>query len=175
MKPWVKGIVIAAVHISLVASLGAKLLYDRATRPRVWTLTAPYDPNLPIRGRYVRLQLVVEPRGITETEPNVTSRESVHLSVENNHLVAEANPLERGRSYDPSGLHVRFLQRQDQKRVVLDQPVAFFITEHISDPSLRSPGEELWAEVTIPKKGPPRPIRLGVKKIDGAIVPLELR
>ena len=37
---------------------------DRATRPRVWVETAPYDPDLPIRGRYVSLQIVVDAPGI---------------------------------------------------------------------------------------------------------------
>jgi hypothetical protein len=175
MRPLVKALVIAAVHVGLVASLSAKLLYDRATRPRVWALAAPYDPNLPIRGRYVSLQLVVEPRGVQETKPGPGWQppQSVTLRVEGDRLVAQANPAERG--YDPSDSHVRFIQRQDQKLVVLDTPVAFFITEHIPDPSRRPPGEELWVEVTIPKKGPPRPIRLGVKKGDGPIVPLEFR
>jgi hypothetical protein len=171
MKPWVKGAVIAIAHVGLVASLGAKLLYDRATRPRVWALTAPYDPDLPIRGRYVSLQLVVEPRGIQETKPGPGWQppQSVVLRVEDSRLVAEAKRGESG--YDPSALHVQFLQRQDQKLALLDKPVAFFITEHIPDPSRRPPGEELWVEVTIPKKGPPRPIRLGVKRADGPIVP----
>lgn len=175
MKSWAKCLVIAAVHVGLVASLGAKLLYDRTTRPRVWALAAPYDPNLPIRGRYVSLQLVVEPRGIQETKPGPGRQppQSAILRVEAGRLVAEAEPLEHGSN--SSSLHVRFIQRQDQKLVVLDQPVAFFITEHIPDPSRRPAGEELWVEVTIPKKGPPRPIRLGVKKGDDPIVPLELR
>src|SRR5436309_15375371 len=69
MKSWVKGLVLAAVHVGLVASLGAKLLYDRATRPRVWALAAPHDPNLPTRGRYVSLQVGAEPRDIQETKP----------------------------------------------------------------------------------------------------------
>lgn len=174
MKSWTKGLVIAAVHVGLVASLGAKLLYDRTTRPRVWALAGPYDPSLPIRGRYVRLRLVVEPRGIRETKPGPGWQppQSVNLRVEADRLVAEADPLKGG--FDPSDLHVRFIQRQGQKLVVLDKPVAFFIPEHIPDPSLRPVGEELWVEVTIPKKGPPRPIRLGVKKGDGPIVPLEL-
>jgi hypothetical protein len=175
MKSWAKCLVIAAVHVGLVASLGAKFLYDRTTRPRVWALTAPYDPNLPIRGRYVSLQLVVEPRGIRETTPGPGQQpsQSAVLRVEGGRLVAEAEPMEKG--FDPSALHVRFIQRQDQKLAVLGQPVAFFITEHIPDPSRRAVGEELWVEVTIPKKGPPRPIRLGVKKDDGPIEPLELR
>jgi hypothetical protein len=172
MKSWVKGLVIAAVHVGLVASLGGKLLYDRTTRPRVWALAAPYDPSLPIRGRYVSLQLVVGPRGIQEAKPGPGSQppQSVSLGVEAGRLVAEANSLEQ--RFDPSALHVRFIQRQGQGLAVLDKPVAFFIPEHISDPSLRPAGEELWVEVTIPKKGPPRPIRLGVKKGDGPIVPL---
>ena len=58
--------------------------------------------------------------------------------------------------------------------VVLDEPVAFFIPEHVPDPSRRPPGEQLWVEATVPKKGAPRPIRLGVKKDDGPIVPLNI-
>lgn len=174
MTPRVKGLVIAVLHVVLVTSLGAKLLYDRATRPRVWARAAPFDPNLPIRGRYVSLQLIVEPRGIRETKPGLGFQppQSVILRVDGEKLVAEGDPQERG--YDPSDLHVLFIRRQEQTLAVLNKPVAFFITEHIVDPSRRPPGEELWAEVTIPSKGPPRPIRLGVKKGDGPIVPLEL-
>jgi hypothetical protein len=175
MKGWSKGLVVAVLHVGLVLSLGAKLLYDRATRPRVWALAAPHDPNLPLRGRYVSLELVVEPRGIAESTagPGWQPPSSVVLRVEADRLVAEVNPVDR--EHAPTGLHIWFIQRQGQKLAVLDQPVAFFISEHIPDPSRRPPGEELWVEVTIPKKGPPRPIRLGVKKTDGPIVPLELR
>jgi len=174
MKPFVKGLLIAVAHVGLVASLGGKLLYDRTTRPRVWVLAAPYDPDLPIRGRYVSLQLVVEPRGVEESKSGAGQRppQSVALRVEGNRLVAEAAAVDRG--YDSSDLHVRFIQRRDEKLAVLDQPVAFFIPEHIPDPSRRPQDEELWVEVTIPEKGPPRPIRLGVKKIDGPVVPLEI-
>lgn len=175
MKPFIKGLVIAAVHVGLVASLGAKLLYDRATLPRVWVLTTPYDPNLPIRGRYVSLQLVVEPLGIHESKPGqeLQHMQSIALRVEGSRLVAEANPQVHG--YVPSDLHVQFIQRRGEKLAVLDKPVAFFIPEHVSDPSRRLSGEELWVEATIPKKGPPRPIQLGIKKVDGPIMPLGFR
>ena len=169
----VKGLVIAAVHVGLVAALGAKLLYDRATLPRVWALTTPYDPNLPIRGRYVSLQLVAKPRGVRETKPGWVLQQPINLRVEGDRLVAE--PAARPEDYDPSDLYLRFIDRRGEKLAVLAEPVAFFIPEHIPDPSRRQEGEELWAEVTIPKKGLPRPIRLGVKKGDGPIVPLELR
>lgn len=169
----VKGFVIAAVHVGLVASLGAKLLYDRETLPRVWARSAPFDPNLPIRGRYVSLRLVVEPHGTQEPDQtkNWQPLSSVILRVEGERLVAEENRQKH--DYAPSDLHLQFIQRRDEKLAVLDKPVAFFIPEHLHDPSRRLPGEELWVEATIPKKGPPRPIRLGVKKGDGPIIPLE--
>jgi hypothetical protein len=44
------------------------------------------------------------------------------------------------------------------------EPVAFFLPEHAVDPSVRRAGEELWVEVTVPKRGPPRPIQLAVKR-----------
>jgi hypothetical protein len=66
--------------------------------------------------------------------------------------------------------------RQDRGRwsARLAQPVAFFIPEEVADPSVRPSGEELWAEVTIPREGPPRPIRLGVMR-DGRLTPLAIR
>ena len=113
MSPLVRGLIVAAVHAALVASLGAKLLIDRATRPRVWVHVLPVDPDSPLRGRYVRLRV--------------------------------ANSGER---------------------------LAFFIPEHVPDPSIRPADEELWAEVTIPRRGAPRPIRLAIKK-DGVLTPLK--
>jgi hypothetical protein len=57
---------------------------------------------------------------------------------------------------------------------VLSEPVDYFLPEHAIDPSRRQPGEELWVEVTVPPKGPPRPIRLAVKK-GGTFTPLEIK
>jgi hypothetical protein len=54
-----------------------------------------------------------------------------------------------------------------------DQQVDYFIPKHADDPSQRPQGEELWVEVTVPPKGPPRPIRLGIKK-SGVLTPLLL-
>ena len=64
MSGWKKGVILGVVHLLMVASLGAKLVYDRATRPRAWARVVPYDPNLPIRGRYVSLQMEVLAPGL---------------------------------------------------------------------------------------------------------------
>jgi len=46
---------------------------------------------------------------------------------------------------------------------VLSMPVAFFLPEHVDDPTRLPPGTQLWAEVTVPEKGAPRPIRLALR------------
>jgi len=175
-----KGLVVALVHVALVSSVGAKLLVDRATRPRVWVRTAPVDPNLPIRGRYLSLRLEVRPsgglvlpEGKTETMPNGSTYtqlapwQQVRLVNEGNALVAVPSDDWR----DPSAVRG---MRDGQVVAVVQSPVAYFIPESVRDPSRLSPGEELWVEVTVPKAGLPRPIQLGVKK-DGVIKPLAVR
>ena len=160
-----KGLIVAVLHVGLVASLGAKLQVDRATRPRVWVRTAPVDPNLPIRGRYVRLRIEADP------SPDLLAGDSryvpIALSVKDGRLVAARDPESRK-------IYADMVQRGGARIVVLHEPIAYFIPEHVTDPSIRQPGEELWVEVTVPRAGAPRPIRLGVKK-DGAIAPLEVR
>jgi hypothetical protein len=113
-----KGLILAAFQCLLALSLSGKLLYDRATCPRVWVKTAQWDPNLPIRGRYLALRLMPERDALWYGNTNA-------------------------------------------------QMVVFFVPEHalpFETGLFRRDAPELWAEVTIPHKGPPRPIRLALKK-----------
>jgi hypothetical protein len=57
---------------------------------------------------------------------------------------------------------------------MLAEAVAYFIPEHAADPTRLQQGEELWAEVSVPASGPPRPIRLGIRR-NGALTPIEVR
>lgn len=57
MSSRAKGLLLGALHVILVLSLGAKLLIDRHRYPRVWAETIPYDPDSPIRGRYLAARL----------------------------------------------------------------------------------------------------------------------
>ena len=122
-----KGLILAVFQCLLVLSLSGKLLYDRSACPRVWVKTARWDPNLPIRGRYLALQLVPE----------------------------------RGAQWYPE---------------TYGQMVLFFVPEHtlpFETARIGRDAPELWAEVTIPRKGPPRPIRLAIKKA-GQLEPLQI-
>ena len=50
----------------------------------------------------------------------------------------------------------------------------FFISDTAQSPLPLKPGQELWIEVTVPPKGPPRPIQLALKD-NGAWKPLDLK
>ena len=176
MSPIQKGIIVAAVQLALVASLGAKYSLDRARLPRVWTQTVAYDPDLPIRGRYLSVRLRVAADNVYgESQlPKTNSANfwgdmrDITLRVQDGHLVAMP-------SSKPTGLHLtRWRTRAGEEVAALSEPVAFYLPEHARDPSWRSAGEELWVEVTVPKKGPPRPIRLAVKQGE-KFTPLEIR
>jgi hypothetical protein len=112
----------------------------------------------------VRLRLQVPLAGrLGETMPDAIL--GVRLRETDGRLVAEID--------DASSRATARLQADDRS-ALLTEPVAYFIPEHAADPSVRPAGEQLWAEVTIPRRGPPRPIRLGVWK-DGRLIPLDLR
>ena len=194
MKPLNKGLTIALIQVALVCSLGAKLLMDRSSRPRVWVRAVPYDPDLPIRGRYVSLRLEVQlseelkktfdadveryqgelgKGGITDNRIHFWPGMShpAYISARAGKLFADKAP---DQAYAEQQVATWNRWNSDERMYVLNHPVDYFIPEHIEDPSRRPAGEELWVEVTIPRKGPPRPIRLGVKKAtgDGTITPL---
>lgn len=167
MNTLVKGLIVGASQVLLVSSVGAKFLYDRANYPRAWVETAPFDPYLPLRGRYVNIALLVD----AEREESSVESDSgpamylARLELRAGRLVAVEDE-ENGRHWATS--------RNCGKRNCwqLSAPLAFFIPEHEVDPSRRPEGEALWVEVTLPPTGAPRPLRLGVKKGD-ELKPLE--
>ena len=159
------GVALMVVHLAIVGTLGAKLLADRARLPRGWARTLPYDPDLPIRGRYVRLRLEIALEAAPDTASAWDTRRA-RLAIRDERVTGVLD--EEGERV------VRLEARPTGVQASLEEPVAYFIPEHIPDPSLRPAGEELWAEVTLPPRGPPRPIRLGVRK-DGTLTPLEIR
>ena len=176
MSPSRKGIILAVLQLAIVASLAAKYAIDRARLPRVWAQTVAYDPDLPIRGRYLSVRLRVDADrvygGSELPKGNLGNfwgeMRDIYLHAENGHLVASPAPT-------PTGLRVtRWRARTGDVAAVLSEPVDYFLPEHAIDPSRRQPGEELWVEVTVPPKGPPRPIRLAVNK-GGTFTPLEIK
>ena len=157
------GVVLAVVQLMLVSGVGLKYAADRARLPSGWARTVPFDPSLPLRGRYVRLRLEV-PLSAAAPAAGVLSR--VRLVVEGGRVHAVTDTI--------AGLEAMIDTAGGSPVARLSDPMAFFIPEHVPDPSLRSQGEELWAQVTLPTAGPPRPTRLGVRR-GGELQPLDLR
>lgn len=153
-----RGLLVGAVQALLVAGIGGKFLFERASYPRLWVETAPYDPDMPIRGRYVNIALLVEadraaPADDASRTPDMFM---ARLEARGDRLVAVQ---------DDDGKHwVRSARCGDETCWQLAAPLAYFIPEHAIDPSRTRDGAALWAEVTLPPTGAPRPIRLEVRE-----------
>jgi hypothetical protein len=170
MKSLYKGLLIALLHVVIVSSLGAKFLYDRIHRPRVWIRSAVYDPNLPIRGKYLSLSIEVPAEGFTKQDQMYGTYPKEYFTPNRCNLVLRGEQLlavadERGDFW------VNVQRRDNSLIAIIDGQTAYFLPEHKSGSVLHDRSEELWIEATIPRKGPPRPIRLGIKKA-GVLTPL---
>jgi hypothetical protein len=186
-------VAVLVIQSALVCSIAAKYLFQRWTCPRVWTRTVAYDPELVMRGRYLSLQLTVD--GCQSTLPSARHAEfprdyngaavsgnfmvrgeaelafPAELKVVDNRLAAVyIRDAEKGRT----GQAVMALRDSPCDQMRLAAPVSFYISEHAQSPLPLPQGAELWIEVTVPPKGPPRPIQLAIKK-DGAWQPLALQ
>jgi hypothetical protein len=197
MKPMTKAITVALIQATLVGSLGAKLLYDRSTCPHAWFKAERYDPNLPIRGRYLNLQLEVkDPLAPEEAErdfrsprrakegssaapvypgPSLLGWECGSIDVSSGKPTAV---FDQSSPSPPDGCdNLSFARRRigDNTVLTLGKPVLFFIPDTAQDPTGLVSGEELWVLATVPRRGPPRPIALGLTRVgEIAIRPLNL-
>lgn len=173
MKPLTKAIIVAAIQVLIVCSLGAKLLYDRHTRPQVWFKTARYDPNLPIRGRYLALQLELNdlrsPEEVERKFGNGTQNAWTGFAYECGAIIARDGVptvvFDSGQTWNCDNLRfARWNTAGGAMHLRLEEPVLFFIPDTAQDPRGTRTGDETWVLATIPHKGPPRPIALGIKK-----------
>ena len=184
-------------QLAIVSTIAAKYLYQRWSCPRVWTRAAAIDPQLPMRGRYLALNLTVD--GCQSTLPSAKNANfprdfsgavkpgsyvlrsndvdfHANLKVVNNTLVAvRIEGQDVGGTEDSSaGEEVGGTASSPCNQMQLASSTDFFISDTAQSPLPLKPGQELWIEVTVPPKGPPRPIQLALKD-HGAWKPLELK
>jgi hypothetical protein len=185
-------LVLLVFQLVIVSTIAAEYWYQRWSCPRVWTRAAAIDPQLPMRGRYVALQLTVDgcqstlpsaknanfPRdvnGAVKPGPYVLRPSAVdfraNLKVVNNTLVAVRN---EGTEDATAGEEVVGAAGSPCNQMQLASSTDFFIADVAQSPLPLKPGQELWIEVTVPPKGPPRPIQLALKD-NGAWKPLDLK
>jgi hypothetical protein len=182
-------VVLLLIQLAIVSSIAAKYLYQRWNCPRVWTRTVAYEPELVMRGRYLSLRLRVDgcgritpPSPLPENEGNPlrnapwfiaqqADRYQARLTIDHAKLVAMplAGPTIHRGGFLPietnsDGATILAAPGDACDALTLEQPVDFYIPEHAADPSRLKAGEELWIEVTVPPKGPPRPLQLALKQ-----------
>ena len=183
--------VLLLIQLLLVSAVAAKYLYQRWRCPRVWVMAQAYDPELPMRGRYIATQLMVDacqstlpsakgaqfPRdvnGAIRPGPYVMRPAAVNfradLKVENNKLIA----LRVEGEDSQAGEEVWAAPGAPCDKMRLTTPTNFYVAEHAQSPLPLRPGQELWIEVTVPPKGPPRPLQMAVKD-NGVWRPLGLK
>ena len=183
-------IALLILQLLIVSSIAAKYFYERATCPRVWTRAAAYDPELLMRGRYLSLQLTVD--GCGSTLPTAKDAEFPRningIPSGNNFSIRAANTVWFQAKIvvrDNKLIAIRVPESDvttptqtvaawpgapcDQMN--LSNPVDFYISENAVDPTRLKTGQQLWIEVTLPPKGPPRPLQLALKD-NGAWRPL---
>ena len=167
------GLILLVVQLILVSSVAGKYLYERQTCPRLWTRATQFDPNLPLRGRYLALQLVLDSCNMTHDKQHmlpqyppgrVVWQWQVSLSAVNGKLVANlaATPGAR-RSNETLTLPAN----TPCKRATLGTETMLFLPDRSHPPLPLKPGQDLWVEVTLPPSGPPRPIQIAISSADG--------
>jgi hypothetical protein len=182
MKIAKTSVALLVIQLAIVGSIAGKYFYERWKCPHVWTRAAMYDPELLMRGRYLSMQLTLDgckstlpsakqaiyPRNIDGTPRgnaySINGRQflsfQAEIKAEDNELVAIRLPESDGRRL---GQAVTAGPGASCDNLRLQQAVNFYIAEHAASPLPVKAGQELWVEVTVPPKGPPRPIQLALK------------
>jgi hypothetical protein len=170
MKAVQAGLILLFVQLLLVLSVAGKYLYERHTRPRVWTRATQYDPNLPLRGRYLAMQLVLDacdlPRDVEHTIPHPYNKRqtfwqwNVSLTTVNGKLMPTVTTSH-------SDATLTLLPGRPCDRATLSSEEMLFIPDRADLPLPLKPGQDLWVEVTLPPSGPPRPIQIALSSADG--------
>ncbi|MEO7028255.1 MAG: hypothetical protein ABI147_02500 [Acidobacteriaceae bacterium] len=167
-----KGVAVLAVQLALVLSIAVKYAWERHTCACVWTRAVQFDPEQPLRGRYLALTLIADACALPldKAEPRNDWRNGRKTSdvgswqwqvlprARDGALTAVL--ADDSRPEDAEALVLR--NGVPCSRASLNSTTEFFIAEHAKAPFPLAKGEELWAEVTMPPSGPPRPVRLAV-------------
>ena len=170
------GVILLLVQLLLVLSIAGKYLYERRSYPRVWTRAGQFDPNLPLRGRYLALQLMIDacslPKDAQFYKPggrpelgSLTSGWSWSV------IPAPVSGRLEARLADPASENDKaqfiFLQEHLPCNQAPFTRGELFIPDTANPPFPLKPGQQLWVEVTLPPSGPPRPIQLAIADASG--------
>jgi len=182
-----RGVVLAAVQVVLVLTTAGKYLWERHTCPEVWTRVELFnEQNLRFiaqdpANRYMQVQLLAdacslplrtpeqesdinileENRGIYKTHPE--RKDSVRATARDGKLIV----------VESEGIHARDAQeiiwdmRKPCTEARLPDIMQFYVASTTAMPEKLQPGQTVWALVTVPQQGRPRPIELAISDATG--------
>jgi hypothetical protein len=177
-----RSVALLLIQLAIVSLVAAKYGYERWRAPRVWTRTVAIGQSMPMRGRYLGLRLVVD--GCQSTLPSAKAAKflrDINGSVRPGpYSIGRVPPVEFPAELKVENGRLEALWIEDEEKQAegqmveapegagcgdfrLDKPVDFFIPERATDLTRLGRGQELWVEVTLPAKGPPRPMQMAVK------------
>jgi hypothetical protein len=166
-----KGLLLMGLQLAMVLSIAAKYAWERHSSPMVWTRATQYDPQQPLRGRYLALTLHADACGLPTSDHEDRDAVASQFPLRLNHWSWEVRPAAK------DGHLVPVLSKDERpgetqtltlypnlpcEYASLSGGTEYFIPEHARTPFPLAPGEELWALVTIPVTGPPRPVQLAI-------------
>ncbi len=166
-RPIVAAVVIGVAQAAIVCSLAAQAALDRGRLPRAWVRARPVTSTPAAHGRYLRVYLVpVVDAGVAPRIDSINGRAVVRtvpvaLEARDGRLLAHKAPASR--------VSLGYPDDRKEGEAVVWPAVDCFVPAADGNPSRLLEQRELWIEVTVPRQGPPRPIRLGTMK-DGSVV-----
>jgi hypothetical protein len=182
-----RGAILLVVQCALVLTTAGKYLWERHTRPEVWTRVELFneqelsftarDPH----NRYMRAQLLADactlpPRaGEKEADINVMEenrgiyrshqvrKDLVHTVARNGKLtLVEAEGI-----HTPDKQELYWDLRKPCTEARLPENIQFYVPSSDAMPTKLQPGQTVWALVTVPAQGPPRPLELAISDASG--------
>ena len=189
-----RGIVLLVVQCVLVLSTAGKYVWERHTRPAVWVRVELFDRNgLQVvdrdpDDRYVEVQLLADACGL----PARTHEEESDINLaEEQRGIYKRHPVRRDQvrtiardgklmvvDAESPAVHDRQQMYWDLRKPCTEarllEIVKFYVPSAEAMPTQLKPGDSLWALVTVPKQGPPRPIELAVSDATG-FHPLDMK
>jgi hypothetical protein len=184
-----------AVQATLVAGTAGKYLWERHTRPMVWVKTTPFgesavlNPPQEVTDRYMPVQLSVDVCGLAPKAPEEEDdygrpldpvagtyvhyparKGTVRVAAKDGRLVA----VDAGGAFTHNAQEFLWDMRKPCTEARLLEIVKFYVPKGLDLPEHLKPGESLWALVTVPAKGPLRPLELALSDGTG-FHPLEAK
>ena len=174
------GFILLIVQLLIVLSIAGKYLYERRFDPRVWTRARQADPSLPLRGRYLAIQLMIDACSLPKEpqyykpggRPEIGSLTSgwswpVLPEPDNGRLGARLADPKSPNDKAPDIFDIFLEEHAPCTQVPFSRGELYFISDTANPPLPLKPGQQLWVEVTLPPSGPPRPIQLAISDSSG--------